>query len=110
MLSPRANQARAEFYPNALERNALDLAVRLPIGDQPVALLDDLPTTLYGFAILLKQPVTLAQPILGSIERLVKLGVDVLRLAVWPRHVLSFSILSYQTYDIFQGVFALNND
>jgi hypothetical protein len=85
MFSTRTNQDEPEFHSGAMERTALDLAVRLPFGDQPVALLDGLPTTLYGFAILLKQPVTLAQPILGSIERLVKLGVDVLGLAVWPR-------------------------
>ena len=59
----------------------------------------------YNLAILLKQAVSLPQQLLGSTERVVELGFEVFGLVVWPRHVLSSSILSYQTYDLFQGVF-----
>jgi hypothetical protein len=57
----------------------------------------------YNLAILLKQAVSLPQQLLGSTERVVELGFEVFGLAVWARHVLSSSILSYQTYDLFQG-------
>ena len=110
MFSTRTNQDEPEFHSDAMERNALNLAVRFPFGNQPVAFIYHSSAMFYNHAILLKQAVSLPQQLLGSTERVVELGFEVFGLAVWPRHGAEFLNFVLSNLRYIPRGFALNND